>query len=116
MGMTKYRKKPVVVEAKQWVGGPESATPIINWILENGDRSARYNENQVYGTIDEDTGKPEVDDEGNFVLTMEPEHLQIDTLEGVMRADAGDFIIQGVNGEFYPCKPEIFAKTYEIAE
>jgi len=36
----------------------------------------------------------------------------IHTLEGTMAADPGDFIIRGVNGEFYPCKPDIFAKTY----
>ena len=39
----------------------------------------------------------------------------INTLEGVMRASVGDWIIKGVNGEFYPCKPEIFEKTYEPA-
>ena len=43
--------------------------------------------------------------------------LVIATLEGAMRASLGDFIIEGVNGEFYPCKPDIFAKTYEeVAE
>jgi hypothetical protein len=39
--------------------------------------------------------------------------IEIDTPEGVMRASYGDYIIKGVNGEFYPCKPEIFTKTYE---
>ena len=39
--------------------------------------------------------------------------LFIDTLEGRMKADIGDFIIKGVNGEFYPCKPDIFEKSYE---
>ena len=39
--------------------------------------------------------------------------LVIDTLEGQMMATAGDYIIQGVQGEFYPCKPDIFAQTYE---
>lgn len=39
--------------------------------------------------------------------------LFINTLEGVMRAEIGDYIIKGVNGEFYPCKPDIFEKTYE---
>lgn len=45
------------------------------------------------------------------------EHLAIDieTLEGVMRADPGDYVIQGVQGEFYPCKPGIFRETYEEA-
>lgn len=40
-------------------------------------------------------------------------HMEIVTLEGVMTARAGDWIIKGVNGEFYPCKPDIFEKTYE---
>lgn len=39
--------------------------------------------------------------------------LRIQTLEGEMKAMPGDFIIKGVNGEFYPCKPDIFHKTYE---
>ena len=42
-----------------------------------------------------------------------PEPILIETLEGIMRADKGDFIICGVNGEHYPCKPDIFWKTYE---
>ena len=42
--------------------------------------------------------------------------LVISTLEGDMRADKGDYIIKGVQGEFYPCKPEIFEATYEPAE
>ena len=40
----------------------------------------------------------------------------IKTLEGTMRGEAGDYIIKGVNGEIYPCKPDIFHKTYEVAE
>ncbi len=39
--------------------------------------------------------------------------IEIETLEGVMRADVGDWIIKGVKGEFYPCKPDIFAATYD---
>ena len=42
--------------------------------------------------------------------------LYIDTLEGVHHATVCDFIIKGVHGEFYPCKPDIFAKTYEVVE
>jgi hypothetical protein len=38
----------------------------------------------------------------------------IETLEGIMRADVGDYIIRGVKGEIYPCKPDIFAVTYEL--
>jgi len=42
--------------------------------------------------------------------------LFIQTLEGEMRVNEGDYVIEGVNGEFYPCKPDIFEKTYEIIE
>ena len=42
--------------------------------------------------------------------------MTIDTLEGMMTANPGDWIIKGVKGEFYPCKPDIFEATYEIAE
>lgn len=42
--------------------------------------------------------------------------LQIETLEGIMCANVGDYVIKGVSGEFYPCKPIIFNKTYDLAE
>lgn len=45
-----------------------------------------------------------------------PAGLIIPTLEGDMRAEIGDYIIRGINGEFYPCKPDIFHKTYEKVE
>ncbi len=43
-------------------------------------------------------------------------YLKIETLEGCMVASVGDYIIKGVEGEFYPCKPDIFKKTYDIIE
>jgi len=49
--------------------------------------------------------------------TPEPDlmkNLRIETLEGVMSVNKGDFIIKGIKGEFYPCKPDIFALTYEL--
>lgn len=46
----------------------------------------------------------------------EKELIEIETLEGTMIASRGDWIIKGVNGEFYPCKPDIFEKTYELVE
>ena len=46
----------------------------------------------------------------------EPAWCEIKTLEGVMTARAGDYIIRGVNGEIYPCKADIFKKTYEVVE
>lgn len=51
-------------------------------------------------------------------IWMDPQEgtLMIRTLEGDMRVSYGDWVIKGVNGEFYPCKPDIFAKTYEEVE
>jgi hypothetical protein len=42
--------------------------------------------------------------------------LHIETLEGILTASPGDWVIKGVNGEFYPCKPDVFEKTYEPVE
>lgn len=79
----KYRKKPVEVEAIQHFG-KYSHDQITEW--------AGYS---VIGEMNED------------------EEFIIHTLEGDMIAKIGDYIIKGVNGEFYPCKPDIFEKTYE---
>ena len=54
--------------------------------------------------------------EGKVYQTGRDHSLVIRTLEGEMRVSSGDFVIRGVNGEFYPCKPDIFWKTYERAE
>jgi hypothetical protein len=82
----KYRKKPVVIEAIQWTG-------------EN--------------TVDIDTFT-----NSNFVEVTRGgiKMLEIYTLEGTMKAHINDYIIKGVQGEFYPCKPKIFEETYEVAE
>jgi len=81
----KFRKKPIVIEAFQWTGGPDQEEDPV-WII-----------NKIR------------DGEVNFANGA----MQIKTLEGVMTANVGDFIIQGVSGEIYPCKPGIFEKTYE---
>ena len=83
----RVRKRPVEVEAMHWDGYPTTATVLINWMLANGG-TARYHD--------------------------EPSALSIDTLEGTMTAVPGDWIIKGVKGEFYPCKPDIFEVTYEL--
>lgn len=49
-------------------------------------------------------------------LVLTPEGILIRTLEGDMRAQLGDWLIRGVRGELYPCKPDIFAATYELAD
>jgi hypothetical protein len=49
-------------------------------------------------------------------ITTFTDYCLINTLEGTMTGNNGDFIIKGINGEIYPCKPDIFLKTYEVAE
>ncbi|MCG8514552.1 MAG: hypothetical protein MI740_10450 [Halanaerobiales bacterium] len=83
--MPKYRKKPVIVEAMQF--NEKNKDRVFNWITCTT-KEAIFVE-----------GKPA---------------LKIQTLEGVMTAQLGDYIIKGVNGEFYPCKSEIFDKTYKL--
>lgn len=92
--MGKFRKKPVVIEAMRWpgvgVGTIEETLAFENWFSEN-----------------------------NGVARMIGQNLHIKTLEdgpnGEAKhvADAGDWVIKGVKGEFYPCKPDIFEATYE---
>lgn len=53
---------------------------------------------------------------GEGSQSLGPDDLTITTLEGTMKADVGDWIVRGVKGEHYPCKPEIFAATYESVE
>lgn len=89
----KFRKKPVVIEA---VLNDGTWAPIIAW-LDSLNRVV-----VPFGSV------PPIRRNSDGTL-------DIDTLEGTMRADVGDWIIEGVQGEFYPCKPEIFAKTYEPA-
>lgn len=90
----RYRKKPVVIEAFQVGKGEEP-----EWLY-TGERKVTKN---IIPFCD-------VPDEYCKV------NYDIETLEGTMRASWGDFIIKGVNGELYPCKPDIFEKTYEVAE
>jgi hypothetical protein len=51
---------------------------------------------------------------GVGVVTVEGKELFIDTLEGRMQVSEGDYVIKGVKGEFYPCKPDIFTASYEL--
>lgn len=83
----KYRKKPVIIEAIQFEDNSDRIIEIHEFM---GGDAIRVNY--------EDKDNP---------------YLKIETLEGIMKASVGDYIIKGVNGEFYPCKPDIFEKTYE---
>jgi hypothetical protein len=87
----RFRKKPVVIEAVQFDGTRLSCTAISKWMLLGRDYEAPLSNMQKKGYF----------------------HMEIDTLEGTMVASPGDWIIKGVKGEFYPCKPDIFEATYE---
>lgn len=82
----KYRKKPVEIVAIQYIGN--NIEEIEDFV---GNQLLRYNNTQ---------------EEDNY-------SLGIPTLEGIMKASVGDYIIKGVAGEAYPCKPEIFRVTYD---
>jgi hypothetical protein len=90
-----FRKLPVVIEAVQWTG--DNLREVIRFT--NGDPETR--------TMHAGMKWEEYAD------LVARDGLKIYTLEGKMNADVGDWIIRGVNGEHYPCKPDIFAKTYE---
>ena len=81
--MPSYRKKPVVIEAVQ--------------ITDATFDDPHPNDEHIVGVIYDPVARC----------------ASIETLEGTMRADLGDWIIRGVKGELYPCKPDIFAATYE---
>lgn len=83
--MAQYRKKPVVIEAIQ---------------LEDLEVSTLMSIQHLVGL-------------GKDVFEVKEDGLLIKTLEGNMKASIGDWIIKGVQGEFYPCKPDIFEATYE---
>ena len=92
----KYRKKPVVVEAKQYDGTIQSVSRLSTWMDAFG---------AAYRIVP--------------YASVAPPHavpFYVVTLEGEMLVGPGDYLIQGVQGEFYPCKPDIFEATYEPAD
>lgn len=84
----KYRKIPLVIEAFIWTGGPDQEED-PEWIVE----AIRQKRVRFAGSF-----------------------MTIDTPEGTMVADPGDYIIKGIKGEIYPCKPDIFEASYEVVE
>ena len=83
----KYRKKPVVIEAVQW----DATQAAWDAIMSMGDVPWKSGE-------------------------MDSKTFIIETLEGDHLVSLGDYVIRGVKGEFYPCKPDIFEATYDAAE
>ena len=102
--MARYRKKPVVIEAFQYFAGTPGDAIYAVWPQWAKDRLLHNVDGMVVGRAKLD-GPPRIE--------AFPDHLLIHTLEGVMRADSKDWIIRGVQAEIYPCKPDIFAATYE---
>lgn len=86
--MAKYRKKPVIIDAWEFDG----------WL--------DYSK----------TLPKEIKDAVDIIRLTQDGKLQIKILEGNMIANRGDFIIKGVKGEYYSCKPDIFEATYELVE
>lgn len=100
----RFRKKPVVVEAVQWSGG-------------NVQEMARFLDRGDVGHVAPPADEPPCSRcIARFDFTTKPARLVISTLEGDMVAQPADWVIRGVKGEFYPCKPDVFESTYEAAE
>lgn len=89
--MGQYRKRPVVVEAFQL-----GIDYIPDWFMDKVTNETAT----LHGS-------------SSGFVHIQDTNADIETLEGVMHANYGDYIIRGVNGEIYPCKPDIFEKTYE---
>lgn len=92
--MPKFRKKPVEINAIQWTG-------------DNIDAVMGFMHPQA---------PVNVNDLSHMRFTNADDLVGIETLEGLMVASKGDWIIRGIQGELYPCKPDIFAETYEPVE
>ena len=81
--VNKYVKRPVIIEAIEFDGSEESEKEIRDW------------------------------SEGNVGKSALTDELFVRTLEGFLKIQKGDFVIKGIKGEFYPCKPDIFYATYD---
>lgn len=92
--MEKYRKKPVVIEAMKFSGNHDNCLECYMWVNGITERT-KYVIKKAHDHVFENGG------------------IIIKTLEGDMKACFGDYIIKGIKGEFYPCKPDIFELTYE---
>jgi hypothetical protein len=97
----KFRKKPVVVEAVKYCGGVDNNIDFILHLFP--DINLHISSISSVGSNPPDWAK-------------KPDELYVETIEGWMKVKDGDWIIKGVKGEFYPCKPDIFEQTYEKVE
>ena len=95
--ITKYRKKPVIIEAIQLKGDSKTIKECLEFMGQNVNEDLTIERNKFE----------------DYCLIVNEKGMKISTLEGEMTASLNDYIIKGVNGEFYPCKPDIFEQTYE---
>ncbi len=91
-----FRKKPVVIAAVQWTGDRKAIREFMDIEESPRDPPLAHQIRRPY-----------------YDFGRNDDRISIATLEGIMHASPGDWIIQGVKGEFYPCKPDIFEATYE---
>ena len=100
--MAKYRKKPIEIEAIQYTKHNLKEVLLFIGMIDNIDYIPECAETERRWQ--------------DFVSDCLHDGIDIKTLEGTMTAKFGDYIIKGINGEFYPCKPDIFDKTYDKVE
>ena len=97
----KFVKKPVIIEAYRIGDDLDARREGYDWVVSHT------------GEIDPEDGK---EHKNGVYIDPGTGDMMIVTLEGVMRAEPGDWIIRGVMGEFYPCKPHVFAASYQKVE
>ena len=111
--MAKYRKKPVVVEATQWFKNGDHPEDKCYYVDDKSpDRFLSEGKVVRYYRNPDDDGQRKCEHCGRIMH----DHGWIDTLEGGHNVCPGDWIITGIAGEKYPCKPDIFEQTYELVE
>jgi hypothetical protein len=111
----KYRKKPIIIEATQWFkNGDHPQDDVMRPFEDTGHIPTEPRE----GVVVRYFRRPDVNGKRSceFCHDIMHNHGWIDTLEGGHIVCPGDWIITGVKGERYPCKPDIFAATYEVCD
>lgn len=129
MQASKYRKKPVIIEAMPFDGSMDSIRsiclwanrdteePVIDYVFGTTIRPCLAYMCKSYGYHSNDLIQPDCGGTGFVACSPEePYDIFVHTLEGEMRVNSGDWIIRGIKGEFYPCKPDIFEATYEAVD
>ena len=115
--MSKFRKKPVIIDAIQWFKNGDHPFDYSNdhHGFERTFTAAERHANEWEGDVVRYFCRPDVSGETlcKYCSKIMNTHGWIDTLEGGHIVCPGDFVITGVKGEHYPCKPDIFAATYE---